>query len=91
MHAELVDLDHWRRATRLCPIFIDRFGLGFFVKDIGNGHLDEERLLRCTDLAAEWISRRSGRVINDDGRARIARLLRSLVVEQLRAGSLRVR
>jgi len=89
MQAELVDLDHWRRATRLCPIFLDRFGLGFFVKDAA--HLDEQRLLRCTDLAAEWISRRSGRLVNDDGRARISRLLRALVLEQIRAGSLRVR
>lgn len=87
----LVDLEHWRRAARLCPILVDRFGAAFFVKHPATGALDDDRLARCTDLACEWIGRRSGREVDDDQRARVARLVRDLIGERLAEGSVSFR
>lgn len=88
---DLVDLEHWRRALRLCPILVDRFGADFFVKDAASVVLDEGRLARAGDLAVEWIGRRSGRVVDDVFAARIHKMVRDLVVEQLVAGGVRFR
>ena len=88
---DLVDLEHWRRAQRLCPILIDRFGAAFFVKDAAARVLDDGRVARARDLAVEWISRRSGRFVDDEFVTRIDRILRELVVERLIEGSVRVR
>jgi hypothetical protein len=89
---DLVDLEHWRRAHRLCPILVDRFGAAFFVEGQGNVVVvDEARLARCADLAAEWIGRRSGRAVDDEFHARLGRMLRELVVERVLEGSARVR
>ncbi len=91
MVSGLVDLEHWRRAARLCPILVDRFGAAFFVRDAASFVLDDARLGRCTDLACEWIGRRSGREVDDAQRGRVARLVRELVVERLAEGSVSVR
>lgn len=88
---DLVDLEHWRRAQRLCPILVDRFGAAFFVKDAAARVLDDGRVARATDLAIEWIGRRSGRAVDDVFKGRIARILRDLVVERLVEGSVSVR
>lgn len=87
----VIDLEHWRRAARLCPILVDRFGAAFFVENAASFALDEARLERCTDLACEWITRRSGRDVDDAQRARVARLVRALVIEGLAEGSVSVR
>ena len=91
MHGDLVDLDHWRRAHRLCPILVDRFGAAFFVVDPRTCTFDDDRVSRCTALAAEWIGRRSGRAVDDAFRLRLSRLVRGLVVERLAEGSVSVR
>jgi hypothetical protein len=90
MH-DVVDLEHWRRAHRLCPILVDRFGAAFFVVDARTFSLDEGRVARCTALAAEWIGRRSGRDVDDAFRLRLSRLVRELVFERLAEGSVSVR
>ena len=80
---ELVDLEHWRRAQRLCPILVDRFGAAFFVKDAAGFVLDDDRVARAAALAVEWIGRRTGRLVDDDLAVRIDRVLRAVVVERL--------
>lgn len=87
----LVDLEHWRRAQRLCPILVDRFGAAFFVKDAAARVLDDGRVARAKDLAIEWIGRRSGRAVDDDFAVTIERILRDLVVERIAEGSVRMR
>lgn len=87
MRGDLVDLEHWRRAHRLCPILVDRFGAAFFVVDAPAFVLHEPRLARCTALAAEWIGRRSGRDVDDAFRQRLSRWMRALVIERLTEGS----
>jgi hypothetical protein len=81
----VVDLEHWRRAQRLLPILIDRFGVSFFVLE--GGLLDEGRLARCAELAGDWIERRSGRDVDDGGRERLYRMLRDRVIDRLAAGA----
>jgi hypothetical protein len=81
----VVDLEHWRRAQRLLPILIDRFGVNFFVVD--GGLLDEGRLARCAELAGDWIERRSGRVVDTSGRERLYRMLRERVVDRVASGA----
>ncbi|MBM4279302.1 MAG: hypothetical protein FJ137_00605 [Deltaproteobacteria bacterium] len=81
----VVDLEHWRRAQRLLPILIDRFGVSFFVLE--GGGLDDGRLARCAELAGDWIERRSGRAVDDGGRERLYRMLRDRVTERLAAGT----
>ncbi len=81
----VVDLEHWRRAQRLLPILIDRFGVSFFVID--GGCLDESRLARCAELAGDWIERRSGRTVDVAGRERLYRMLRDRVFDRLAAGT----
>jgi hypothetical protein len=81
----VVDLEHWRRAQRLLPILIDRFGVSFFVLD--GGRLDETKLARCAELAGDWIERRSGRGVNDAGRERLYRMLRDRVAARLAEGT----
>ncbi len=81
----VVDLEHWRRAQRLLPILIDRFGVSFFVLE--GGRLDDGRLARCAELAGDWIERRSGRGVDDGGRERLYRMLRDRVAERLAAGT----
>jgi hypothetical protein len=81
----VVDLEHWRRAQRLLPILIDRFGVSFFVLD--GGCLDDTKLARCTELAADWIERRSGRGVDDGGRERLYRMLRDRIAARLAEGA----
>ena len=86
----VVDLDQWRRAQRLLPILVDRHGLGFFVDTVGFPALPTlrlERLDRCVEVAADWIEHRSGRSVDDDGRATLLAQLRILLTERLRAGA----
>jgi hypothetical protein len=80
----VVDLEQWRRAQRLLPIFIDRFGVSYFVQD--GGRLDDTRLARCAELAGDWIERRSGRLVDATGRERLYRMLRDRVAERLAEG-----
>lgn len=87
----VVDLDHWRRAQRLLPILVDRHGLRFFL-DVDADFpsppaLDEERVSRAADVAADWIERRSGREVDAHGRAALRRLLSQLLIDRLRAGA----
>ncbi len=91
MRADVVDLEHWRRAHRLCPILVDRFGAAFFVVDARTAALDEGRLARCTALAAEWIERRSGRHVDEAFHQRLSRIVRELVIERLAEGSVSLR
>ena len=90
MH-NVVDLEHWRRAHRLCPILVDRFGAAYFVVDPRTSRLDDGRVARATALAAEWIGRRSGRLVDDGFRVRLSRMVRELVFERLAEGSVSVR
>jgi hypothetical protein len=85
--AELIDLEHWRRALRLVPILVDRFGAAHFVDK--NGGFARDKLARCVALACEWIARRSGRDVDDDFRPRVERLLKSVVRERVREASAR--
>ena len=81
----VVDLEHWRRAQRLLPILIDRFGVSFFVLD--GGRLDDTKLARCAEVAGDWIERRSGRSVDDGGRERLYRMLRDRVGARLAEGA----
>ena len=87
----VVDLEQWRRAQRLLPILVDRHGLSFFLDDPvafpSLPTLRLERLERCVAVAADWIEHRSGRSVDDDGRATLLVQLRGLLVERLRAGA----
>ncbi len=91
MKADVIDLEHWRRAHRLCPILVDRFGAAFFCIDTHTRAFDDERIWRCAVLAADWIGRRSGRIVDDAFRLRLSRLVRTLVIERLTEGSVSVR
>ncbi|HEY1101735.1 MAG TPA: hypothetical protein VGF99_22535 [Myxococcota bacterium] len=86
----VVDLEQWRRAQRLLPILVDRHGLSFFVDGSSFPALPTlrgDRLERCVAVAAAWIEHRTGRGVDDDGRATLLMLLRSLLRDRLRAGS----
>jgi hypothetical protein len=91
MAGVVVDLDHWRRARRLLPILVDRHGLAFFLDDhVGFPAppvLHECRLQRCVDVAAGWLERRSGRLVDDVGRETLLGLLRQLLLQRVLMGS----
>ena len=87
----LVDLEHWRRGRRLLPILVDRHGLSFFLDETISfprlPTLHPDRLARCVAVAADWIETRSGRVVDDDGRASLLAQLKVILRERLRAGA----
>ncbi len=91
MDGFVVDLDHWRRARRLLPILVERHGLAFFLDENTDfpapPQLHEGRLLRCVDVAASWLEKRSGRAVDDVGRDSLLGLLRQLLMQRLRAGA----
>lgn len=87
----VVDLQQWRRGRRLLPILVDRHGLAFFL-DEGGGFpatpvVLPERLARCVAVAADWIEMRSGRGVDDEGRASLLLQLRVILRDRLRAGA----
>lgn len=62
VNAATYDLEHVRRGRRLLAILVDRFGVAHFLE-----HADARANVRvCEDavaLAATWIERRTGRVV----------------------------
>jgi hypothetical protein len=83
--SNVIDLDHWRRAQRLLPILLDRFGPSFFMtrRKGGRTALHRERIERTAALAADWIGRRSGRTVDVVGEAELARMIVELVQDAL--------
>lgn len=83
----VVDLEHWRRARRLLPILVDRHGLSFFLDERfvfpAPPRLSVARVERCVDVAASWIERRTGRLVDDEGRATLRRHLLRLLDERV--------
>lgn len=86
----LVDLEQWRRARRLLPILVDRHGLAFFLDDTTSfpalPAFSPTRLARCVAVAADWIEARSGRPVDEQGRASLLAQLRGILRERLHAG-----
>ncbi len=89
----IFDLDHWRRARRLLPILVDRHGLSWFLVDTfpKRPRFDDSRLERCVDVAADWIARRSGRPVDEHGRATMLQMLQQHLRDSLRRGATVVR
>jgi len=83
----VVDLEQWRRARRLLPILVDRHGLAFFLDERfvfpSPPRLATGRVERCVEVAASWIERRTGRVVDDEGRATLRRYLLRLLDERV--------
>ena len=84
----VVDLEQWRRARRLLPILIDRHGLAFFLDERSvfplPPRLAAGRVERCVAVAAEWIERRTGRVVDGEGRSALRLSLMRLLDDRLR-------
>jgi hypothetical protein len=84
----VIDLEQWRRARRLLPILVDRHGLAFFLDEHAAfprpPRLSTGRIERCVEVAAQWIERRTGRAIDDEGRVALRRLLVRHLDERLR-------
>jgi len=84
----VVDLEQWRRARRLLPILVDRHGLAFFLDEQTTfphpPRLAAGRVERCVEVAAQWIERRTGRVVDDEGRVALRRHLVRHLDERLR-------
>jgi hypothetical protein len=82
--AEIIDLDHARRARRMLGILIQRFGYEHFLiherPAVFPPRVDEHHLDDAITLAATWIERRSGRVLGATLRARMRRDLRRRVL-----------
>ena len=87
----VIDLDHWRRARRLLPILVDRHGVTFFLdSEVGFPHppaFCAARMARAVEVAASWIERRSGRVVDACGRETLMLFLRRVLEARVQAAT----
>jgi hypothetical protein len=85
----VIDLDQWRRARRLLPILVDRHGVAFFLDShVGFPHppvFCAKRMARAVDVAASWIERRSGRIVDACGRETLMLHLRRVLEARVHA------
>ncbi|MFZ9888365.1 MAG: hypothetical protein ACO3JL_12760 [Myxococcota bacterium] len=80
--ADVIPFEHIRRSRRLFALLVDQLGLEHFLDS------SEERVPRlrqravedAIDLCADWIARRTGRVVNEAALEVMDRQLRRLLI-----------
>lgn len=92
MAAIVIDLDHVRRARRVLPILVERFGMAHFLaaetaETLDSGAIDGPACDDAVALAGVWIERRSGRSVSAAIEEIMRRELRRLLVMGIREGA----
>lgn len=89
--AEVIEIDHVRRARRLLAILVERFGVRHYLAGGCDAHfrIDPVRVDDSVALASEWIARRSGSDPSDGARQYMQRELRRILIRRVAEGLLR--
>ena len=82
--ADVISLEHVRRAQRLVALVVDRVGLDHFAD---RGHIppriDPDREEETLEMCADWIFKRTGRTVSAGTREVMRRQLRRHLILRL--------
>ena len=79
--ADVISLEHIRRAQRLVALVVDRVGLDHFLRrDQVPPRIDHDREEETLDLCADWIERRTGKDVPHATREVMRKQLRRHVI-----------
>lgn len=83
--ADVIEIDHIRRARKLFSILLGRMGVEYFLspREGPRPRIDPRRCHDTLELCCDWIHRRTGTVVPDATREVMQRQLRRLLIQQI--------